>query len=1231
MVGRGLPQESDPLLQGVDLTGFNDNWWVGLSLFHTLFALEHNAICDRLHEAFPDWEEERLFQTARLINTALIAKIHTLEWTPAILGHPTLQIGMRANWWGILTERLTKVLGRVKTLPGIQEEISGIPGSMKDHGSAPYAMTEEFVTVYRMHPLIPDDYRLYSLQTDELLDEVAFNDIQGNQTRPFMARINMEDILYSFGVSHPGEISLKNFPRALQKFTRITDCDGKIQNELLDLGTVDILRDRERAIPRYNEFRKLLWRLPIRSFKRLVGLPILFPKFLGLTIREKKEREDLAKELKAVYSTVGNLDAMIGLLGEKKPKGFGFSDTAFRIFILMASRRLKSDRFYTEGYNPEVYTEIGYQWINSNGLKTVLERHFPALTVATANVDNPFSPWNRVERPIPEPTYPEIEWFDAKAISAAGIGGAVIGGGAAFNSMVNQWGMTFLESLGKLLQVTNPETVALSHLGKLLSAVLGWGTVGAALAVSFLAVFHIHNDRRERQITPRGRAAISSLFAVMGSAMVAWLMNKGGTSPLGSLGPVLSLWVGGGIGWTIGVALVKYGPFFRPPKLSDGWDRSSPILDRIFGALFAGVFGAVVGWIIGVGIYLVQINVLSKILEGLNSANVYWICAGTALGAFLGLIDRGRIGMVVGAVIGAVLGFVVFLVSLLVYYGVSLSKMLDALFSSPAVCGLMIGALIGAILIVLSEHFRWRVRRRFWSVLVWLKFKFNRELKINSPENIGNDINPIRLRERFPNIPVPDAPAGGKNIIIADHVPDDERSWPKELFYKIQIRFYSWFSAMQPGLPAIHKDPQKALAQAYRRGRRKLFDPPELPPEYEGSPDFGNLAVRGPYSCYLRQVKDGKDAGNFEWNLLELNDYGEKDYHKGLYKLGVRVLFQKVPEHSRDKPIGISYRLRPYEIDTELGITHPGDKCWELSKKIVMCSLTTHMSLVRHFNWVHLATGEPLAIATRNCLPPNHPLCRLLWPHIFGTQQSNAIVTPGQMVEGGDFDSIFSFTHGGMCNLFAKTFNDSFLRVNDPEIDGDIRGILNEGFEIPSQDNLVKLFGVFEGHVRKYVEHYYDSDAKIATDPKIIIWLEELEKLIPNGIGDVVPLSNVTRDGVIRLIARFIYLVTVQHEMVGTFLWNYQLWTHRQPVRVYKDGNREPLDIYERLVNANFNLNVTRAKLMADYRDVALDETGRAIIKDFQAALSNLQQNMEDEVWAVWKIYPEILEVNINA
>jgi arachidonate 15-lipoxygenase len=125
--------------------------------------------------------------------------------------------------------------------------------------------------------------------------------------------------------------------------------------------------------------------------------------------------------------------------------------------------------------------------------------------------------------------------------------------------------------------------------------------------------------------------------------------------------------------------------------------------------------------------------------------------------------------------------------------------------------------------------------------------------------------------------------------------------------------------------------------------------------------------------------------------------------------------------------------------------------------------------------------------------------------------------------------------------------------------------------------------------------------------------------------------SNVTFDSLARLVARFMYMVTVQHEILGGCLWNYQLWTHRQPVRVYIDGKREPLDVYQRLVNANYNLNVRRRELMYDFSYLALDAPGKAAFIRFIEDLKALQASMEEQSWAVWKLYPKALKVNINA
>ena len=358
---------------GVDITGVNGNWWIGLSMLHTLFTLEHNAICDRLHEAYPGWSDDELFDHARLVNAALLAKIHTINWTPAILDHPTMQVAMNGNWWGLAGEWMNKHFGRISG----SEVISGIPGSATDHFGIPYAMTEEFVSVYRMHPLIPDEFVFRSVSDDRVLLERTLPEVADSHAREVAKQVSMTDLFYSFGTSNPGAITLHNYPRNLQ---RRVEPDGSI----IDLATTEILRDRERGVPRYNEFRRLVHRLPVSSFEELTS------------------NATWVEELRRMYNNdIEQIDLMIGLYAEFEsphlPKGFGFSDTAFRIFILMASRRLNSDRFFTTDYNPNVYSRAGFDWVVQNDMTTVLLRHFPALQPMLSQVKNPFAPWPKAK------------------------------------------------------------------------------------------------------------------------------------------------------------------------------------------------------------------------------------------------------------------------------------------------------------------------------------------------------------------------------------------------------------------------------------------------------------------------------------------------------------------------------------------------------------------------------------------------------------------------------------------------------------------------------------------------------------------------------------------------------------------------------------------------------------------------------------------------------------------
>jgi hypothetical protein len=368
---RGLPPR-ELLELAIQLSPTAVNFWVGLGLLHTLFMREHNAIVDHLRaeERGRTWTDDELYAKARLINAAVMAKIHTVEWTPAIIAHPTTESGMRANWYGLLGQRFRRRYGRV----GRGDVWSGIPGSPTDHHGVPYSLTEEFVAVYRMHPLIPDDYVFRSVDNGEELGEFELPDLDAMQTYDRLAEFGVDHILYSFGIEHPGQITLHNYPRHLQNLTRTV---GDVV-ENIDLAATDVLRMRERGVPRYNEFRKLFHRRPARSFEDVTRNPVT------------------ADELRDVYGDLDRLDLMTGLYAEPRPKGFAFSDTTFRVFVLMASRRLKSDRFFTSDYTPNVYTPAGLEWIEDATMTKILRRHYPKLAPALAGVDNAFKPWNRV-------------------------------------------------------------------------------------------------------------------------------------------------------------------------------------------------------------------------------------------------------------------------------------------------------------------------------------------------------------------------------------------------------------------------------------------------------------------------------------------------------------------------------------------------------------------------------------------------------------------------------------------------------------------------------------------------------------------------------------------------------------------------------------------------------------------------------------------------------------------
>jgi hypothetical protein len=356
-----------------------------------------------------------------------MAKIHTTEWTPAILKNPVLALAMDVNWMGIVQAlkryaHLSKssaiipynkriLFGRNHMQDRNRDPISafivdaynfnrkmshghdlgddnsagvdslifdaGLVGTRTSLYGVPFSLTEEFVSVYRMHSLLRDHIPLFDHQTGRQTENLDLGDVRNANAEKILRTHSLEDLWYSFGVIHPGALTLNNYPQTLQNLKVPYRKFPFVQ--AIDIATVDILRDRERGVPRYLRFRKLLGMPTLTSFNDF-----------GL------DAETTATLKQLYHGDLNQVDLLVGCLAESiRPEGFGFGETAFQIFTLMASRRLMADRFFSESYTEDVYTDLGLKWINDATMKSVLLRHMPGLAPALKDVEggNAFRPW----------------------------------------------------------------------------------------------------------------------------------------------------------------------------------------------------------------------------------------------------------------------------------------------------------------------------------------------------------------------------------------------------------------------------------------------------------------------------------------------------------------------------------------------------------------------------------------------------------------------------------------------------------------------------------------------------------------------------------------------------------------------------------------------------------------------------------------------------------------------
>jgi hypothetical protein len=265
------------------------NEQISLTVVHTLFVREHNRLANRIHDLYPELNDEEIYQLARRIVGAEIQKITYEEYLPAMFGH----------------------------------DFAIDPDAASYDPTVDASITNSFA-----HAI----FRFGHSQINERTLRVNNN----NQT---VGSLSIRDAFFNPDIlkNNPANVGLilKGLASQIGQENDLQLVDG-IRNNLfgppgaggLDLAALDIQRGRDHGLPDYNNLRGNYGLTEVTSFAEISSDPAI------------------QQKLEELFGNVDNIDAFVGALAEDHLPG---SSAGPLITALVSNQFLRlrdGDRFF---------------------------------------------------------------------------------------------------------------------------------------------------------------------------------------------------------------------------------------------------------------------------------------------------------------------------------------------------------------------------------------------------------------------------------------------------------------------------------------------------------------------------------------------------------------------------------------------------------------------------------------------------------------------------------------------------------------------------------------------------------------------------------------------------------------------------------------------------------------------------------------------------------------------
>ncbi|XP_044130984.1 hydroperoxide isomerase ALOXE3-like [Bufo gargarizans] len=245
-------------------------------------------------------------------------------------------------------------------------------------------------------------------------------------------------------------------------------------------------------------------------------------------------------------------------------------------------------------------------------------------------------------------------------------------------------------------------------------------------------------------------------------------------------------------------------------------------------------------------------------------------------------------------------------------------------------------------------------------------------------------------------------------------------------------------------------------------------------------------------------------------------------------------------------PIAIQLGQTPGE---QMPIFLPSDSEWDwmLAKMWVRNAEYQIHQTVYHLLHTHLF-AEVFNVATHRQLPCNHPVYKLIIPHLRNTLEINTLARQQLIGPGTIFDQNMAVGKGGIQPLVKKAMEE--LTYSDLCLPADIesRG-LDSVPDFYYRDDGMMIWDAVERFVSHIVEYYYKSDECVRTDPELQAWVAEIyDKGFLQNQSSGIPSSLETMSSLVMYLTMVIFRCSAQHASVNSAQFDFYAWMPNGPI-----------------------------------------------------------------------------------